>query len=257
MARRERSASRGGARLSSPGAPARPSSSPPPSRPRAPSPSPAPSPRRRDAGSTVAGSWLSPSALAPLLLLLLAAAKPGESAGVCAGGRPAFSSHGSRRVPSGRGSGGRDAACGGEPEARRDYEGAGCARSGEPSLRRLWRARALRGHKRLRRAGDSREDSAQPRDAVGREGVGAGRSAHRAAAPSVTVAAELLYAARLTAAAPCDPAQGTPSSVRARPLRPAPHPHRWEGAGSAGQTHVNRPTRPGGEVERLDDVIST
>jgi hypothetical protein len=89
LARRERSASRGGARLGSPGAPVRPPNSPPP-----PSafPSPAPSPGRRDAGSTVAGGQLSPSALAPLLLLLLlllllflllAAAKPGERAREC------------------------------------------------------------------------------------------------------------------------------------------------------------------------------
>lgn len=67
------------------------------------------------------------------------------------------------------------------------------------------------------------------------------RSAHRAAVPSAPVAAWLLYAARLTAAAaPCDPAQATPPSARARPLRPASAPRRWEGAGSAGQTHVNQ-----------------
>lgn len=67
------------------------------------------------------------------------------------------------------------------------------------------------------------------------------RSAHRAAVPSAPVAALLLYAARLPAAAPCDPAQATPPSARARPLRPASAPsHRWEGAGSARQTHVNQ-----------------
>lgn len=72
------------------------------------------------------------------------------------------------------------------------------------------------------------------------------RSAHRAAVPSAPVAALLLYAARLAAAAPCDPAQATPPSARARPLRPASAPRRWEGAGSAGQTHVNQANAAGG-----------
>lgn len=108
-----RSASRGGARLSSPGAPA-PASSPTRAR--------AQTPR---CGEHRAGGWgLSPSALAPLLLLLLlaAAAEPGESAAGCAGGCPAFSGSLTPEVL------GRAAAGRGERGARRDGEGAGCAR---------------------------------------------------------------------------------------------------------------------------------
>lgn len=52
-----------------------------------------------------------------------------------------------------------------------------------------------------------------------------------AAVPSAPVAALLLYAAGLAAAAPYDPAQTTPPSVRARPLRPASAPPQVGGGG--------------------------
>lgn len=65
------------------------------------------------------------------------------------------------------------------------------------------------------------------------------RSAHRAAVPSAPVAALLLYAARLPAAAPCDPAQATPPSARARPLRPASAP---PPTGGRGRGAPDRPT---------------
>lgn len=169
-------------------------------------------------GAPGGGEGLSPSALAQLLLLLLvAAAEPGESAAGYAGGRPAFSGYLTPGVLR------RAAGSGGRAGMARGRGALAEGETGESAGSE--RGEATAGSRRWRRG---------PRAAYGRGGMGSGSGAGRPPrgrtfGPRRSLAIVCSPAGRRRA---LQPRPGPASFRSARPLLPDSAPRRWEGAGA-------------------------